>query len=239
MKTQTQKRNGKKAAVLAALALLLVACVAMGTMAWLTATDELTNTFVVGDFTKPTVPDDHPDPQPGQDDNQNPNISTDGYLIEPSWDTSEEHKLVPGASILKDPYVGIGKGSEDAVVYVYVENPFENDSVYFVLNTTFWKAVDGKATSVSGGPANAYTEGLFEYIPNLEAQADKDVWTEQPVFSQVVVSDEATTADLNITGDKNIVISCFIHQAKDGDGSPIDRESVIKPAAIDALTTQP
>ena len=43
MKTEPRKRNGKKAAALAALALLLVACVAMGTMAWLTATDELTN----------------------------------------------------------------------------------------------------------------------------------------------------------------------------------------------------
>ena len=82
MKTQTQKRNGKKAAVLAALALLLVACVAMGTMAWLTATDELTNAFTVGEFKEPDTDDDTttPDKDPSAPDVTNPNVS--GYMID-------------------------------------------------------------------------------------------------------------------------------------------------------------
>lgn len=237
MTAQTQKKNRKKALLLSVLGLTLVACITAGTMAWLTAEDSITNTFTVGNFnvpdpTEPETPD--PDPDSGVDP-ENPNVSVTGYIIEPSWDTTAEHKLVPGGSLYKDPYVGIGAGSENAVIYVYVENPFLNQSVYFKLNDA-WQAVDGQTTA---GPADrTYVGGLFKYMGEgngiLVASKDNDVWTSEAVFTQVTVSDNASTADLNIQGDKTITVSCFIHQATDGDGTDIPADT-IKTAAIAAL----
>lgn len=245
MKTEPRKRNGKKAAVLAALALLLVACVAMGTMAWLTATDELTNTFTVGEFKEPDTDDDTttPDKDPSAPDVATPNVS--GYMIEPSWDTTAEHKLVPGGSLYKDPYVGIGKGSEDAVVYVYVDNPFKDNSVYFQLNTTNWQPVTGHVAPANGEitdgtstVTNAYTGGLFKYTPGLTASDSQDVWTTKPVFTKVNVNENAVAEDFAIgddgSGAKEITVKCFIHQAKDGDGQAIEA-ATIEAAAIAAL----
>lgn len=238
MTAQTQKKNRKKALLLSVLGLTLVACITAGTMAWLTAEDSVTNTFTVGNFNvpdpdKPETPD--PDPDSGVDP-ETPTVSETGYIIEPSWDTAAEHKLVPGGSLYKDPYVGIGAGSEDAVIYVYVENPFLNESVYFKLNDA-WQAVDGQTTD---GPAvGTYVGGLFKYVGEdgtgiLKASKDKDVWTSRAVFTQVTVSDNASTADLNIEGAKTITVSCFIHQATDGDGTAIPANT-IKDAAIAAL----
>ena len=89
------------------LALALVAAAVLGTIAYMTAQDSKTNTFTVGSFNKPTDPDD-------------PEQTLDSYLIEPNW--VENSKLVPGGSVDKDPKVGIGAGSEDAYIYVYVDN---------------------------------------------------------------------------------------------------------------------
>lgn len=238
MTAQTQKKNRKKALLLSVLGLTLVACITAGTMAWLTAEDSITNTFTVGNFnvpdpTEPETPD--PDPDSGVDP-ENPTVSETGYIIEPSWDTTAEHKLVPGGSLYKDPYVGIGAGSEDAVIYVYVENPFLKQSVYFKLNDA-WQAVDGQTTA--GPNEGTYVGGLFKYMGEdstgiLEASKDNDVWTSRAVFTQVTVSDNASTADLNIEGNKSITVSCFIHQATDGDGTAIPADT-IKNAAIAAL----
>lgn len=236
MTAQTQKKNRKKALLLSVLGLTLVACITAGTMAWLTAEDSVTNTFTVGNFNvpDPTEPE-TPDPVPGVDP-ENPTLSETGYIIEPSWDINAEYKLVPGGSLYKDPYVGIGAGSENAVIYVYVENPFLNQSVYFKLNDA-WQAVDGQTTP---GPADrTYVGGLFKYMGEdssgiLKASKDNDVWTSRAVFTQVTVSDNASTADLNIEGDQSITVSCFIHQATDGDGTAIPAPT-IKNAAIAAL----
>lgn len=243
--TQTAKKDRKKLALLTLLVVLLIAAAALGTMAWLTAQDSVTNTFTVGNFNKPTDPEDRPDPDkeiPDGEKPEEPNISEDGYIIEPSWDTASnvEHKLVPGGSLYKDPYVGIGAGSEDAQIYVYVENPFGDNAVYFSL-TEAWEPVEGQVTiaSVDGVSTDIYTGGLFHYTGDdksdiLKANATDDVWTNRPVFKKVVVNDNASTKDLNIEGEKNIVVSCFIHQAYDGDGTKIP-ENTIQAAAIKAL----
>ena len=232
MKTQTQKSN-KKVLLLSVLAIMLVVCVAFGTMAWLTAEDSVTNTFTVGDFTKPeTTNPETPEPDPGAGNPEKPNIGLGGYIIEPSWDTSDnaEHKLVPGGSLYKDPYVGIGKGSEAAVIYVYIDNPFKNNSVYFTLNEG-WEAVS--EYSQAGTEPDTYVGGLFKYTDVLTASDSADSWTAKPVFTKINVSEDATNEDFDVE-EKSIEVSCFIHQAYDGEGSPIDA-ATIENAAVAAL----
>lgn len=211
-----EKKNNKKRIALIVLVVLLIITIVGGTVAWLTRTDRLNNKFTVGSFEKPTT--DPTDPTK--------TISIDGNLYEPSWDSEAEHKLLPGISFDKDPYVGIGKGSEDAAVYVYVENNFSN-KVYFTMNTG-WEAVEATA----GAKADTYTSGLFKYTAGLSNAADADVWTSAPLFSKVVVADDANISDFTVAAgkDKEIIVSSFLHQAKDDEGNDIDATEILTAA---------
>ena len=213
------KKKNRKYVVIPLLLLLLLVTVG-GTVAWLTATNTKTNTFTVGKFVKPAKTPD------GTANN------LDEFLTEPSWVTTAEHKLLPGVTYAKDPYVGIGKGSEDAVVYVQVTNPFSN-KVYFTINEG-WEAVPGETTvAATGAPANSYTSGLFKYTAGLNNATSGEVWTTTPLFSNVVVANNATDVDFSVPQgtDPAITVKSFIHQAKDGSGQPIDDTTVILPAA--------
>lgn len=241
-----QKRKKGKVAALVTVVLLLVAFAVMGTIAWLTATDEVENTFTVGTFNKPEITDPtNPDPDPDDpdvprpvepDDPNNPDskddMDLDGYIIEPSWNKNIEHKLIPGVSFYKDPYVGLGDGSEAAVIYVYIDNPYSN-KVYFELNPG-WSAVDGQATA--GSAADTYTKGLFKYDTVLTSVEGDNAWTAAAVFNAITVDDSADTADLTVAEDaaNTIKVSCFIHQAKDENGQDIPA-ATIQAAAIEAL----
>lgn len=210
------KKKNRKYVVIPLLLLLLLVTVG-GTVAWLTATNTKTNTFTVGKFVKPE---------------KLPNSETanpDQFLTEPSWVTTAEHKLLPGVSFDKDPYVGIGKGSEDAVVYVQVTNPFSN-KVYFTINTG-WEAVANETTSGSAG-TGTYTSGIFKYTAGLSNATSGDVWTTTPLFSKIQVANDAQDSDYTVAQgvDPSIVVKSFIHQAKDGSNQPISDATILSAA---------
>lgn len=205
-------KKNKKMILLVILLLFMVFATAQGTIAWLTRTSKITNTFTVGTFELPTT----------NPNNPNETITLEGNLYEPSWDATEEHKFVPGITITKDPFVGIGKGSEDAVVYVYVENNFSN-KIYFTLNAG-WEAVEAE----SGYAQDTYTSGLFKYTDGLVGSTTDDVWTSTPLFSEVVADETANIVDFTVAeGEKlEITVSSFIHQAKDSSGNAIDAATI-------------
>lgn len=217
----TERKNKKIIAVII-FALLIAFLVSAGTIAWLTRKSSVTNTFTVGSFEVPTT---SPTGDP---------ISLDGNIYEPSWNLEEEHKLIPSATFDKDPYIGIGEGSEDAVVYVYIKNNMSN-KVYFTINEG-WEAVENETTA--GSQEGTYTSGLFKYTAGLSGATDADVWTTNPIFSQVVTADDATVEDFTpADGDSEITVSCFLHQAKDSEGVAIS-EDTIKEAAKTAFEIQ-
>ena len=191
------------------LALALVASAVLGTIAYMTAQDSKTNTFTVGSFNKPTDPD-HPDQ------------TLDSYLIEKNW--VENSKLVPGGSVAKDPKVGIGAGSEDAYIYVYVDNKTLTDAnkklVTFTLNEG-WTAVADHA--VAGDAPNTYVSGLFKYNTKLTAGS----WTSN-VFAKVDVSANANTTDF--AAKPQMTVYAYIHQAANGAG--VDLADTANTAAI-------
>lgn len=182
------------------LALALVASAVLGTIAYMTAQDSKTNTFTVGSFNKPTDPD-------------KPEQTLDSYLIEKKW--VEGSKLVPGGSVAKDPKVGIGAGSEDAYIYVYVDNKTLTDAnkklVTFTLDEG-WTAVEGHA--VAGGAPNTYVSGLFKYNTKLTGGN----WTSN-VFAKVDVSADANTTDF--AENPQMTVYAYIHQATDGAGADL------------------
>lgn len=218
--------SANKRNTVAVVAVLLVCILAIGgTIAYLTSHSSLENTFTVGQIS-PIVPEEGgPGGKPIPDgDKTNGRLS--GNLYEPSW--VKDSKLLPSATIKKDPYVGVGAGSEECEVYVYVKNTMtNNDHIYFTINEG-WEAVTGYATPFGG---NKYTGGLFKYTAGLNALdvKDKNVWTTNPLFSNIVVSNEAVAENFKNEQGKvgSITVQSFLHQKNDADGGDIDDSTIL------------
>lgn len=206
MENKKKKRYGIVAALL-----LLVLAAGVGTYAWLTAQSNLTNNFTTAGINKPTTNPDHPD-QPIPDDNTKVN----GNLTETKWVANS--KLAPGLSVPKNPNVGIGKESENAYVYVFVNNKTapagtaDSKTTYFTINSG-WKAVD--ATAVEGEPTH-YLGGLFVYVGEgteatpLIASKTEDKWTGE-LFSQVTTPKDTEQKDFANPATMDVI--CFIYAA--------------------------
>lgn len=186
-----ETRNKRKIVLTVVLVLALIVAAIAGTYAWLTAQDRAQNTFTVGEFNEPSVKPDPSNPdEPGSDP------SEDGFLTETKW--VDLSKVYQGAEIAKNPNVGIGEGSDDAYVFVYVDNNTQTsdsdiatNAPYFFLNEG-WKAVDADSITVGENQQTAYTGGLFVYEggePNshiFKASENADDYTGE-VFSKVIV----------------------------------------------------
>lgn len=96
-----------KALLVVACALLLVAASVFGTMAYLTSTDTVTNTFTVGNVAIKL---------------DEASVNTDGSLVEGAARVkANSYKLLPGHTYHKDPTVTVEAGSEDSYVRMKVE----------------------------------------------------------------------------------------------------------------------
>ena len=99
-------KTKSKALLLALCALLLVTVTVFGTMAYLTSTDEVTNTFTVG---KVAIKLDEA------------KANTDGTLVAGADRVkANSYKLLPGHTYNKDPMVTVLKGSESSYVKMTV-----------------------------------------------------------------------------------------------------------------------
>lgn len=207
------EKKSKKKYLIGVLALLLVAIAVGGTVAWLTATSQKTNSFTVGAINDPTTP-------PGGGEDGDSSIS--GNLDEPNWKNGST--IAPGMTVVKDPYVGLGKGSEDAYVFVYVENSTGTaigNEAYFTLNSG-WAPVEGKVIAGAGG-VGTYSGGLFVWTGSadssvtapgvLVASEDSDVWTKTPLFSEVIMPDAATAETMGDSGTVTMKVSSFVYAA--------------------------
>lgn len=123
-----RRRSVSSRAFIALLALVLViGCVAGGTVAWLVATtDTVTNTFTYGDI----------------------NIA----LAET---TGEDYKIIPGKDIPKDPKVTVTAGSEACWLFVKVEevgaiSTITTDPVHYAIDTGWAQLKDKDGKDISG-----------------------------------------------------------------------------------------
>lgn len=166
----------KKFALIAVCAALLV-CVTIGaTVAWLTSTDKVENTFTVGkvaitlDETK---------------------VNSNGLPpIDPEQRVSANaYHLLPGQSYLKNPTVHVDKDSETCYVFVKVENGIAaleaastdaRPNIAAQIASNGWIALDGVP--------NVYYK---EYTKNPVATEDTDLL----VFSMFTIADNADTLD--------------------------------------------
>lgn len=225
---KTKHHSANKRNTVAVVAVLLVCILAIGgTIAYLTSHSSLENTFTVGQISPIDPEEGGPDGKPiPEEDKTNGRLS--GNLYEPGW--VKDSKLLPSATIKKDPYVGVGAGSEACEVYVYVKNTMtNNDHIYFTINTG-WVPVDGYATPI--GETSNYTGGLFKYTGGLDALkvTGKNVWTTQPLFNNVEVSNEAAAGDFKVNGEDkvgSITVQSFLHQKNDANKQPIAEDKIL------------
>lgn len=123
-----RRRSVSSRAFIALLALVLViGCVAGGTVAWLVATsDTVTNTFTYGNI--------------------------DIALAE---NTGKDYKIIPGTDITKDPKVTVKGGSEACWLFVKVEevgaiSTITTDPVHYAIDTGWAQLKDKDGKDVSG-----------------------------------------------------------------------------------------
>lgn len=147
-------KTKSKALLLTLCAVLLVAASVMGTMAYLTSTDKVENTFTVGNV-KITLDE--------------AKVNTDGTPAAPAERVkANEYKLLPGHTYTKDPTVTVKAVSESS--YVRMKVTFNNAANIIAMCTDPEYADDGPT-----GVENAFP--LIRMVKFVEANAAKwPVW---------------------------------------------------------------
>ncbi len=177
MKTKT------KALALALCAVLLVATTVFVTVAYLTSTDEVKNTFTVGNV-KITLDE--------------AKVKTDGTVDGTDRVKENEYKLIPGHTYTKDPIVHIDADSEDCWVFVKVVNEIA--------------AIEDVTTVADQMTAKGWTEVIGAenvYAYNTKASAGADL----EVFETFKVKGSETADTLLDYENKSIVVTAYAVQA--------------------------
>ena len=112
MKGKYSRKHTKSLALVLSL-MLVIGCVAGGTLAWLNAkTDEVKNTFSTSDI---------------------------GVTLK---ETTNTYKMIPGWTINKDPNATVTSGSEDCYLFVKVEKSDNFDTYMDMAIDSQWAALD-------------------------------------------------------------------------------------------------
>lgn len=200
-----EKTNNKKRYGVIAVVLVALLAAGVGTWAWLQAQEKLDNVFTVGSI---DAPDKKPNPVnpelPGTDNND-----SHARLFETNWD-KDNAKMIPGATVAKNPNVGIKDGSDDAYVFIYVKNAIVNPGTsldktpYFTIKNGNWKPVEGEfKTNQSDNSGTQYVSGLFMYSKNSAAEnlpaklaaKGQDVYTDE-LFTAVAIPSAMNSTDV-------------------------------------------
>lgn len=184
-------KTKSKALLLSLCAVLLVVASVMGTMAYLTSTATVTNTFTVGDAVTITLDE--------------AKVNPDGTPVTGAARVTENsYKLMPGHEYTKDPTVHVTGG--ECYVFVKVTNGLtgleaETNTIEAQMEARGWKAVTG-------------VEGLYVYATGSEVKTavsgDPADDTPLTVFEKFTIKDTAVRDDL--TKASNIVIKAYAVQ---------------------------
>lgn len=182
-------KKTKKVLILGLCAVLLVAASVLGTMAYLTDTAEVKNTFTVGNVAITL---------------DEAKVDVNGVEVTPATRVAEnEYKLMPGHEYIKDPTVHVAAGSEDCFLFVKVKNGIsgietktEANTIAAQMAANHWKAVDGVA--------NVYVYAEDTNPTVVQAGADK------LVFANFTIDGNVNTFEENV---KDIVVTAYAIQA--------------------------
>ena len=168
-------KTRSKALVLTLCAVLLVVATVMGTMAYLTSTDTVTNTFTVG---KVAITLDEAKVNP----NGTPVADADRVK-------ANAYKLIPGHSYTKDPTVHVTAGSENSYIFVKVENGIAN---YEAATETTEGGYKNIAAQIAANSWTALTDVANVYYKEYNSNTAQ---VDMEVFKNFKIADNANDAD--------------------------------------------
>ena len=191
-----------KALLVVACALLLVAASVFGTMAYLTSTDTVTNTFTVG---KVNIKLDEA------------KVDADGKPVTPAERVKENsYKLLPGHTYTKDPIIHVDANSEDCYLFVKVDNQITaieadgNTTVAAQMAAKGWKAVEGK-------------DGIYVYVGTTAAPVAVKANDNVTVFEQLVIAGTVNGDTLKAYKNKTITVTAYAVQKDGFEGKTADQ----------------
>ena len=207
-------KTAKKAMLMTLCAIILVVATVFGTMAYLTSTDKVDNTFTVGNV-KITLDE--------------AKVDTDGSPVTGAARVKENsYKLMPGHTYTKDPTIHVDAASEDcfirakvtltnakewiAIATKYADNKVENiikgtdDNIWWVSQP----AVDEKANTVT-----------YTFVYKNESHTDelgKRIWTSTDskdlvLFNKIEIPGDLTNDELKGVGASKITVVAEAIQA--------------------------
>lgn len=198
-------KNAKKIVMGVICALAIVTASVMGTMAYLTSTATVTNTFTVGNV---------------QIKLDEAKANPDGTLV-PNADRVKEnsYKLLPGHTYNKDPMVTVLKGSESSYVKMTVtfSNAKELDAI-FAPNGADMKSIFNGYNSDNWtykGNTKDTTNNTRTYefwYKETVAAPDADVALDA-LFDQIIVPGSITNKQLATIKDMTITVNAYAIQA--------------------------
>lgn len=194
-------KTKRKALLLALCAVLLVAASVLGTMAYLTSTAEVKNTFTVGNV---AITMDEKDVDNDTDTADNVNINGEVR------DTKNSYKLLPGHEYTKDPVIRVTAGSENCYLFVKVDNQIAgiektDSTVASQMAAKGWVAVTGH-------------DGIYVYVgtePDATTPVAVSAGTNVPVFDKIVIDGAVNNTTLAGYANKTITVTAYAVQ-KDG-----------------------
>lgn len=175
-----------KALMLVLCAVLLVTASVLGTMAYLTSTDKVVNTFTVG---KVAITLDEAQ------------VKEDGTPVAGAARVKENaYHLLPGHTYTKDPTVHVQANSEDSFIFVKVENGIAN----YEAGTTIVAQIAENGWKPLTGVANVYYK---DYTKRAEI-------TDLPVFGNFTIADHANATDgwNNFSAETKVTVTAYAVQ---------------------------
>lgn len=203
----------KKSIALVMMAVLLVAASVMGTLAYLTSTDSVKNTFTVGKV-KITL------------DEAKANI--DGSLVADAVRVkANNYKLLPGHTYNKDPMVTVLKGSEPSYIKMTVtfSNANELDAIFAPTGadlTSIFNGYDAANWIAKGNTkdATANTRTYEFWYKEAVGAPDGDVALDA-LFDSITVPGKITQEQLETIKGMTITVNAYAIQA-DGSTDAVD-----------------
>lgn len=190
-------KTKSKALLLTLCAVLLVAASVLGTMAYLTSTDEVENTFTVGQV-KITLD------EAKVDENGKALTGDNAERVK-----ANSYKLMPGHTYTKDPTIHVDAVSEDSWIFVKVENGIAAFEAATSTEENGYKRISNQITAngwkALDGVANVY------YKPYTKSATGSDLI----VFSNFKIADTANDVQGWATLNATVNITAYAVQ-KDG-----------------------
>ena len=205
--------NNRKALLLLLCAVLMVGASVFGTLAYLTDTEAVTNTFSVGSVGLSL--DEAKVDKMGKPDGNNRWQPT-------KEDLEQEYYLLPGHSYTKDPTVTVDAGSEDAYVRMMVTITYqeEADAVFAKYGVDNWINIDAANWRVNGNPVTTKDAAAGTVTRTYEFRyksfvPKSNTATELPaLFTTLKVPGGVTTDEMALLDDMTInVVAHAIQKA--------------------------